>query len=66
VSGGAPYTIFVPNAAIDAVIEYERHQTTFVNYLRICFAHGGFPGVQWHKGDIPKLMAELSDELLPI
>ena len=66
VSGGAPYTIFVPNAAIDAVIEYERHQTTFVNYLRICFAHGGFPGVEWHNGDIPKLMAELSDELLPI
>ena len=66
VSGGAPYTIFVPNAAVDALLEYERHQTTFVNYLRICFTHGGFPGVQWHKGDIPKIMAQLSDGLVPI
>jgi hypothetical protein len=66
VSGGAAYTVFVPNAAIDAVLEYERHQTTFVNYLRISFAHGGFPGIEWHNGDIPKIMTELSDELLPI
>jgi hypothetical protein len=66
VSGGAPYTILVPNAAIDAVLEYERHQTTFVNYLRICFAHGGFPGVEWHSGEIPKMVADLSDGLLAI
>ena len=65
VSGGSPYTILVPNAAIDAVLEYERHQTTFVNYLRICFAHGGFSGVQWQTGNIPKIMAELADDLLP-
>lgn len=66
VSGGAPYTIFVPNKSIDAVLEYERHQTTFVNHLRICFACGGFPGVEWHNGGIPKVIKELSDELLPI
>ena len=66
VSGGAPYTILVPNAAVDAFLEYERHRTTFVNYLRICFAHGGFPGVQWHTGDIPKIMTQLSDGLFPI
>ena len=66
VSGGAPYTILVPNPAIDGVLEYERHQTTFVNYLRICFAYGGFPGCQWHNRDIPKIMAQLSDGLLPI
>lgn len=66
VSGGSPYSILVPNASIDAVLAYERHQTTFVNYLRICFAYGGFPGVEWHNGDLPKIMAELSDKLLPI
>ncbi len=65
-SGGSPYTIFVPNAAIDGVLEYERHQTTFVNYLRICFAHGGFPGIHRHNGDISKIVAKLSDGLLPI
>jgi hypothetical protein len=66
VSGGSPYTILVPNGAIDGVLEYERHKTTFVNYLRICFAHGGFSGVHRHDQDIPKLITKLSDGLLPI
>ena len=64
VSGGTPYSIFVPNAKIDAVLEYERHQTTFVNYLRNCFLLGGFPGIKWHNGEVPRIMARLSEELL--
>jgi hypothetical protein len=66
VSGGLPYSILVPNAAIDGVLEYERHQTTFVNYLRICFAHGGFSGANWCNGNTSKLVEQLSDGLLPI
>ena len=66
ISGGAPYTIFVPNPAIDGVLEYEGHQTTFVNYLRICFTHGGFPGVHEDGGDISEVMVHLSEGLLPI
>jgi hypothetical protein len=66
VSGGSPYQISVPNAGIDGILEHERHQTTFVNYLRICFAQGGFPGIKWYVGDIPQMMTQLSDGLLPI
>ncbi len=66
ISGGAPYTIFVPNPAIDGVLKYESHQTTFVNYLRICFTHGGFPGIHRDAGDISEIMVHLSEGLLPI
>lgn len=44
VSGGSPYSFAVPNAAADAPLLEEPHQTTFVNYLRLCFQWGGFPG----------------------
>jgi hypothetical protein len=66
VSGGPPYMIMVPNSAIDAIVLYEKHQTTFVNYLRICFAYGGFPGVQWSNIEIPRALAALSHDLIPI
>lgn len=66
VSGGAPYGIFVPNNAIDGLLDNERHQTTFVNYLRICFRYGGFPGLQWSNDPIPDEIAALAEGLLPI
>jgi len=44
VSGGPPYTIMLPNPAIDAPLENDRHATTFVDYLRICVRWGAFPG----------------------
>ena len=44
VSGGSPYTVEVPNRAIDGPLLDEPHSTTFVNYLRIAFRWGGFPG----------------------
>jgi hypothetical protein len=66
ISGGMPYQIQVPNNAIDGNLEYERTHTTFVNYLRICFHYGGFPGLQWYQGEIPKEILNLTNELLPI
>lgn len=66
VSGGAPYGIYVPNYAIDGVLVNERHQTTFVNYLRICFRYGGFPGLQVSKDPISSEVVALADGLLPI
>ncbi|HEX6776681.1 MAG TPA: hypothetical protein VF099_00695 [Ktedonobacterales bacterium] len=45
-SGGAPYEIAIPNLAIDAPLLDEWHNTTFVNYLRICFRWGGMPGFE--------------------
>ena len=54
-SGGAPYSILVPNTAIDGILENESHQTTLVNYLRICLQQGGFPGVRHHAIHFPIL-----------
>jgi len=44
VSGGEAYSIVLPDAAADSPLKYEWHGTTFVDYLRICFRWGGFPG----------------------
>ncbi len=68
VSGGPPCTIFLPNATVDAPVEQERHNTTFVDYLRTCFRWGGFLG--WDESP-PKIrpsdaLSELSGGLQPI
>lgn len=39
-----PYEIHVPCIGADAPLLGERHETTFVNYLRICLRWAGFPG----------------------
>jgi hypothetical protein len=44
VSSGSTYKILLPNQGMDATLEGEWHETTFVNYLRACFKWGGFPG----------------------
>jgi hypothetical protein len=46
VSGGAPYSIWVPDAAADARWEFDDlHETAFVGYLRSALLDwGGFPG----------------------
>ena len=68
VSGGPPYTIRVPDTAMDAPLVDESHETTFVDYLRICFRWGGFPG--WSVLDEDErrraLLGELSAGLLAI
>jgi len=48
-SGGDPYSIGLPAAVADAVLEYEPHGIGFVSYLRLAFAWGGFPG--WENAD---------------
>lgn len=43
ISGGPPYSLQIPSEqSIDAVFLYEEHNTTFINYLRICFDNCGF------------------------
>ncbi len=46
VSGNGGYTIHIPDAAADAKLDDEWHHTTFVNYLRICCACNGLPGLE--------------------
>jgi Flp pilus assembly protein TadD len=46
ISGGSAYAFELPTQASDAVdpdLLEESHETTLVEYLRICFAQGGFP-----------------------
>jgi hypothetical protein len=60
------YTVRIPNSGADAMLLGERHNTTFVNYLRHAFRWGGFPG--WDQYDNPPQteLAILTDGLLPI
>jgi hypothetical protein len=45
-SGGSPYTISFPNPAVDATLDGDEDYGTFIEYLRICFRWGGFPGLR--------------------
>jgi hypothetical protein len=65
-SGGPSYCILLPNTAADALLLYERHHTTFVNYLRICFRWGGFPGFELLGHAREEVVRELTPNLLPI
>lgn len=65
-SGGGPYNIALPNPAIDAPLLDEWHNTTFVNYLRICFRWGGMPGFERCSQPPMKEIAYLTEGLLPI
>jgi hypothetical protein len=74
VSGGAPYGLAVPDPAADGILLWERHQTTFVGYLRLAFGWGGFPG--WDRGQLdgwarpdeptPAVLSRWAADLLPL
>lgn len=66
VSGGAPYEIAVPCLAADTLLLNDWHETTFVNYLRICFRWGGFPGWERYPDQPKALLRSLADRLIPI
>jgi len=63
-SGGPPYAIRLPTYAVDALLLYEWHNTTFVNYLRICFRWGGFPGFARCTNRPTRDLTHLSADLL--
>jgi hypothetical protein len=60
------YTVRLPDAAADVRLEGESHNTTFVNYLRLAFRWGGFPGWERHEHRPEKELAFLTEGLLPI
>ena len=63
ISGGAPYEIGLPDARADAELLNERHNLFFVDYLRLVFRHGGFPGYAGMDRDVPKEIAILAQNL---
>jgi hypothetical protein len=42
ISGGAPYSVWLPYAGADPVVRYEDHHLTFTDYLRRAFEGKGF------------------------
>lgn len=68
ISGGGPYGVEYPSAHADARLRDEWHQTTFVNYLRVVFRWGGFPGfARCAPADRPvDDLARLTEGLWPI
>jgi hypothetical protein len=64
VSGGDPYEIAIPSLGADAVLENERHRLMFVDYLRLCFRYGGFPGYDGQE-EAPAEIVELSAGVQP-
>jgi hypothetical protein len=69
ISGGAPYAVRVPDASADALVVWEPHETTFVNYLRIVLRFAGMGGmgeVRHHGHDLfptPPEVERLAAEL---
>ena len=43
-SGGDAYEVAIPDLRADGELLNERHNLFFVDYLRLCFRFGGFPG----------------------
>lgn len=60
------YSVALPDAAADAALKGEPHDTTFVGFLRLAFRCGGFPGWAQSPNAPQKELAFLSDGLLPI
>ncbi|MGZ5874863.1 MAG: hypothetical protein ACXWKP_22405 [Bradyrhizobium sp.] len=60
------YEITLPNPAADAPLKGERHGATFVEYLRIVFRWGGFPGWERQEKRPDEQLKFLTDGLLPI
>jgi hypothetical protein len=65
-SGGGASHVTLPNPAVDAPVLLEAHHTTFVDYLRLCFRWGGFPGLEQCPGVPRRDLAYLIEGLLPV
>lgn len=66
ISGGGPYAIIVPDAAVDAHLDEEPNDVGFVAYLRIAILDwGGFPGWADSEGPRPPELDRLREGLVP-
>jgi hypothetical protein len=60
-----PYELEVPCAGVDAPLLFERHETTFVDYLRVSLRWGGFAGWDRLQARPERDLAALLPDLLP-
>jgi len=54
----------VPDLRADGELLNERHQLLFVEYLRLCFRFGGFPGFDGIGRSVPPEIDALREGLL--
>lgn len=66
VSGGPQYRIFVGAPCADGQLVNEQHGILFVEYLRLCFGYGGFPGWDRDKKPPTAILDRLRSDLLEI
>jgi hypothetical protein len=64
--GGPAYAIELPNPGVDAPLLEEWHKTTFIDYLRITFQWGGFPGLKKSIYQPKEFLAAMTDDLAPL
>lgn len=64
VSGGMPYSMKLPNAAVDAPMEFTPVGGSFVGYLRNAIAWGGFPGWAEAAAPLPVELHRLREGLI--
>jgi hypothetical protein len=64
--GGLAYAIELPNHSVDAPYLEEWHKTTFIDYLRITFQWGGFPGLKKSTYPPKEFLATMTDDLAPL
>jgi hypothetical protein len=63
-SGGEAYGISVPDPRADGELLFERHGLLFVDYLRLVFRFGGFPGYEGIDAGVPAEIESLRQGLL--
>ena len=62
-SGGAPYEMAIPDLRADGELLNERHHLFFIDYLRLAFRFGGFPGYDG-AAEVPAEISILQSGLL--
>jgi hypothetical protein len=65
-SGGSPYYICFPDPAADAPLRGDEDYGTFIEYLRVCFRWGGFPGLRASAKPPREELAYLTQGLSPL
>lgn len=69
ISGGPPYSVKITNEpSIDALFLNEQHNTTFIDYLRICFENCGFSNISQYviKDDYNSFFSRVKPQMLKI
>jgi hypothetical protein len=64
ISGGGPYVMRVPSPVADARLRDAPYEVDFVEYLRLAFHWGGFPGWEEAGASAPPEIASLREGLI--